>query len=149
VQAQLLDRARAAIDTRQTSQADVLLQMAGGLGRSADLDALNERLRATELAMSGLPLEVSEASLVRLKKLEIDYPVKALARKVEGAVELAYLVTPKGAVANISVVDSNPPGVFDSAAKSAVSRLRYQPFLQGGKAVAVTTKIRVTFRVAD
>ncbi len=93
------------------------------------------------------PREVAEASLTRTKKLDVDYPVNALQRKIEGTVELSYTVTAKGAVADIKVLDANPPGVFEKAASIAVSRLRYKPVLEDGKPVAVATRILVKFRV--
>ena len=61
--------------------------------------------------------------------------------------EIGYTVTTKGTVADIKVLESNPTGVFEKAASDAVARLRYKPFLEEGKAVAVATKILVKFRV--
>ena len=60
--------------------------------------------------------------------------------------ELGYTVTAKGGVADIKVLDSNPPGVFEKAASNAIARLRYKPVLEDGKAVAVATKMLVKFR---
>jgi periplasmic protein TonB len=148
VQTQILDRARLALDAQVPAKAEELLKAAGGLGSSADLDALSERLRLAKLAASGTPQEVVESTLTRLKKLEVEYPPSALARQIEGTVDVSYAVTAKGSVAAVKILNSSPPGVFDSAATFAVSHLRYKPVLQSGKAVAVVTKLRVTFRVA-
>jgi TonB family protein len=147
IQAQILGQARTALDGGQSAQAGTLLQLAGVLGPSADLDALNERMRMSELFAASGPKEVAEASLTRTRKLEIEYPRNALEHRIEGAVELGYTVTAKGAVADIEVLDSNPPGVFEKAASNAVARLRYKPVLEDGKAVAVATKMLVKFRV--
>jgi len=147
IQAQILGQARTALDGGQSAQAGTLLQLAGVLGPSADLDALNERMRMSELFAASGPKEVAEASLTRTRKLEIEYPQNALERRIEGAVELGYTVTAKGAVADIKVLDSNPPGVFEKAASNAVARLRYKPVLEDGKAVAVATKMLVKFRL--
>jgi TonB family protein len=146
IQAQILGEARTALDGGQSAQAGTLLQLASVLGPSADLDALNERARMSKLFAASAPKEVAEASLTRTRKLEIEYPRNALAHRIEGAVELAYTVTAKGAVADINVLDSNPPGVFEKAASNAVARLRYKPVLDDGKAVAVATKMLVKFR---
>ncbi len=147
IQAQILGQARTALDGGQSAQAGTLLQLAGVLGPSADLDALNERMRMSELFAASGPKEVAEASLTRTRKLEIDYPRNALKNRIEGAVELGYTVTAKGTVADVKVLDSNPPGVFEKAASTAVGRLRYKPVLEDGKAVAVATKMLVKFRV--
>ena len=103
---------------------------------------------AAQLA-SNTPQEVSEATLTRIKKLSVDYPAKALSQQIEGAVQVAYTVTPKGTVTDIKVLESSPPGVFDAAATGAVSRLRYQPVLKSGKAVAVATRLRVIFHLSS
>jgi len=62
-------------------------------------------------------------------------------------VEISYSVAADGAVSNVKVVNSAPPKVFDAAATRAVSRLRYQPPAQNGRAQAVVTMIRIVFRV--
>jgi len=146
VQAQLLDQARAALDAAQPQKAEPLLQSAASLGASSDLDGLNARLAQMKQPAAGI-LEVAEASLTRIKPISLDYPVGALRQGTEGWVELAYGVGPDGKVINVKLLASEPAGVFDTAATKAISRVRYQPVIQGGKAVAVTTKIRISFRM--
>jgi TonB family protein len=147
VQAQILDQVRAALDAAQPAKADALLQMASGLGASPDLAALNQRLAQAKLAAAG-PQEVSEGDLTKLKPIELDYPTMALAKNIEGWVNLSYMVTAEGKVTGVKVLDSSPTGVFDAAAVRAMARVRYKPLLQGGKPVAVTTKLRIAFRLA-
>jgi len=147
VQAQILDQARAALDAAQPARVEALLQMAAGLGASADLTALNQRLAQAKLASAG-PQEVSEGDLTKVRGIELDYPSGALSKGVEGWVNVSYMVTAEGKVTGVKVLDSSPAGVFDAAATRAVSRVRYKPPLQGGKPVAVTTKLRIAFRLA-
>ena len=147
VQAAILDQARAALDAAQPTKADALLQLAAGLGPSPDLTALTQRLAQTKQAAPGMP-EVAEATLTRVKGIQVDYPPDALRKNVEGWVELEYVVTADGKVASITAVKSNPPGVFDAAAVRALSRVRYKPVLQGGKPAAVGTKIRIAFKLS-
>jgi TonB family protein len=147
VQAQILGQARAAFDAAQPARAEALLQMAAGLGASADLTALNQRLAQAKLASAG-PQEVSEGDLTKVRGIELDYPSGALSKGVEGWVNVSYMVTAEGKVTGVKVLDSSPAGVFDAAATRAVSRVRYKPPLQGGKPVAVTTKLRIAFRLA-
>ena len=54
---------------------------------SADLAALTQRLAQTKQATPGMP-EVAEATLTRVKGIEVDYPPDALRKNVEGWVEL-------------------------------------------------------------
>jgi protein TonB len=85
--------------------------------------------------------------LKRLRALDIEYPADALRRKTQGTVELGYLVTAKGAVSDIRVIDANPAGIFEAAATKAISQLRYKPSVDArGKPIAVSTKMLVIFR---
>ena len=146
IQAQILVQARAALDANQLDKAATLLQAAGPLGASTDLSALNDRFARMKLVASGPP-EVLEASLTRSRQLELDYPESALRQNIEGWVELSYLVAADGKVANVKVLDANPAGVFDTAASRALLRMRYKPTMQAGKPIAVSTKLRIAFRM--
>ncbi len=106
IQAQILLQARAALDANQPTKAEPLLQTAAGLGASADLSALNDRLAKVKLAARrparshrSLPDPVQAA-------IELDYPDGALRKSIEGWVELSYLVTADGKVTNVKVLDS-------------------------------------------
>jgi TonB family protein len=147
VQAQILDQARAALDVSQPQKAESLLQSAATLGGSSDLDALNARLAQMKQAATAVP-QVAEASLTRVKPITLDYPEAAMRKSTQGWVELAYAVGADGKVSNIQLLGSDPAGVFEAAAIKAVSRVRYQPVMQGGKAIAVTTKLRISFRMS-
>ena len=147
VQVQILDQARAAMDAGQPQKAEALLKSAGTLGGSPDLDALNTRLAQMKQAATAMP-EVAEASLTRVKPIALDYPEGALRKNTEGWVELAYVVGVDGKVSNIKLLASDPVGVFEAAATKAISRVRYQPTMQSGKAIAVGTKIRIAFRMS-
>jgi TonB family protein len=146
VQAQILDRARLSLDAGDIEKTEALAQMAAGLGNSPDLDALNDRIRHKKAA-GGDVLQMPEQSLSRLNKLEVQYPARALQTNLEGWVEIGYTVGTDGAVKNVKVLNATPPKVFEAAASKAVSHLRYQPVVQGGKAIAVGTQVRIVFRV--
>jgi TonB family protein len=146
VQLQVLDRARAALDTGDIEKSEALVQKAASLGTSSDLDAINDKIRQRRAA-GGDVLQMPEQSLTRVNKLDVQYPVRALQSNIEGWVELSYTVGPDGAVSNVKVLNSTPPKTFESSASKAVSHLRYQPVIQGGKAIAVGTQVRIVYRV--
>jgi TonB family protein len=146
VQGQILDRARVALDAGDPEKTTALLQLAAGLGASSDLDALNDRIRQRK-AGGGDVLQMPEQSLTRVNKLDVQYPARALQTGIEGWVEIAYTVVPDGSVTNVKVVNATPPKVFEASATRAVSRLRYQPVVQGGKAIPVGTQVRIVYRV--
>jgi len=146
VQAQIIDRARLSLDAGDIEKSEALAQTAAGLGASSDLDALNDRIRQRK-ATAGQPLQMPEQSLTRVNKLDVQYPARALASGVEGWVELGYTVGADGSVTNIKVLNAAPPKVFEASAGKAVSHLRYQPVVRGGKAIAVGTQVRIVYRV--
>jgi TonB family protein len=147
VQSQILDQARTALDTGQVGRAEVLLQLAAGLGATADMAVLNQRLTQAKQATAAMP-EVAEASLTRVKGVQLDYPTDALRKNIEGWVDLSYVVTTEGKVTTVKVLDANPNSVFDAAATRAVSHVRYKPMMQNGKPTAVGTKLRIAFRLS-
>ena len=155
VQQKMIERARQAIDAADLVKAEAVLRQAKSLGDSADLDALNGRLLEAKLKADGGALgspgnmqEVAENSLTRLKPLQLKYPSRALERSIEGWVEISYTVTPKGKVVDVKALRADPAGFFEEAATDAVRRLSYKPFIKDGTPIAVTTKIRVAFRLA-
>jgi TonB family protein len=146
LQAQILDRARAALDAGDMEKSEALVQKAGTLGASSDLDAMNDRIRQKKAA-GGDVLQMPEQSLTRRNKLDVQYPARALQSNIEGWVEIGYTVGPDGSVSNIKVLNSTPTGTFDASASRAVSRLKYQPVVQNGKPIAVGTQVRIVYRV--
>jgi periplasmic protein TonB len=146
VQAQILDRARTSLDAGDIEKSEALAQLAAGIGGSSDLDAFNERLRQRKPAAGELA-QLPEQSLKRLNKLDVQYPDRALQLGTEGWVEIGYTVGADGSVSNVKVLNAVPPKTFDASATHAVSRLRYQPVLQNGKASPVSTQVRIVYRV--
>ena len=65
-----------------------------------------------------------------------DYPQRALARGLEGWVLVSFTIAETGAVVDATVVEADPPVVFDAAALRAIARYRYRPQLVGGVATA-------------
>jgi TonB family protein len=147
VQGEILKQAREALEASLPGQTEALLQIAASLGPSPEADALRDRLHGSAAAAG--PKAVAEASLTRTRELQIDYPSSALSRQTEGEVEVGYIVTVKGAVSALEVLSATPPGVFEKAATSAVSKLRYKPVIDAGRPVAVSTKMLVKFRLAN
>jgi TonB family protein len=146
VQQQLVERAGTALDAGETGKAGSLLQQAAALGASPALDEMNDKLRQKTTASGAAP-EVTEESLTRLSKLEIVYPARAQQSGVEGWVEIGFTVNPNGSVGNVKVLNANPSRTFEQSAIKAVSKMRYQPVIQGGQAIAVNARFRVVFRI--
>jgi protein TonB len=84
-----------------------------------------------------------------LKRVSPDYPAEAHRRGIEGSVDVMFTVTSDGRAAEVRVVSSTPPGVFDREAKDAVRRWRFDPRYEDGVAVDSTAKVRLEFRLND
>ncbi len=88
---------------------------------------------------------VPESDLQRVRFVAPVYPPDALARGVTGSVDLEFTVTSNGEVRDIRVQSAEPPGVFEQAAISALSRSRYVPVERDGVTVAQRARVKIRF----
>ena len=54
------------------------------------------------------------------------YPLPALRNRVEGEVELAFVIRPDGSVGDVRLTSAQPRGVFDAAAMAVAARWRFE-----------------------
>ncbi len=54
------------------------------------------------------------------------YPLPALRNRVEGEVELAFVIRPDGSVGDVRLTSAQPQGVFDAAALAVAARWRFE-----------------------
>jgi periplasmic protein TonB len=66
-------------------------------------------------------------------------------RKASGFVIVKFEIAENGRVANVEVVESTPPGIFDDAARTAVRKWVYEPRKENGVAVSSQAKARLVF----
>jgi len=97
-----------------------------------------------------VPMTVRSASdLVVLVRVPPTYPRNALARGIEGYVDVLFTVTETGNVTSPSVISASPRGVFEDVTLAAVARWRFQPVVRNGRPVAIPCRNRFTFKLAD
>jgi len=82
-----------------------------------------------------------------IKRVAPEYPDDAAEKGIEGAVDLAFVVSPRGEVGDVTVVHAEPSGIFNRAAIAAVRRWKYQPRTVNGIAVATQVQLRMTFKL--
>lgn len=84
-----------------------------------------------------------------LVRIPPEYPQRAAARGVEGYVLMRFIVTETGAVEAPEVLRAEPPGYFESAARRAVLRWKYQPQIRDGKPTRVVAMARLRFELLE
>jgi len=77
------------------------------------------------------------------------YPPAAFRQGIEGWVEVEYTVGERGTTGDVTVVASEPRGVFDDAAIAAVAGWRYRPRVVNGRPVAQRTSVTLQFNVEN
>ncbi|SFL03394.1 outer membrane transport energization protein TonB [Nitrosomonas aestuarii] len=73
------------------------------------------------------------------------YPPSAKKNGVKGYVVLSILVSEKGSVDQVQVLESNPSGVFDAAALQGIRSWQFEPAKYQGDVVKVWAKQRIRF----
>jgi protein TonB len=73
------------------------------------------------------------------------YPPRAKAKGIKGYVVLSLLIGVTGEIEQVTVVESNPEGVFDEAALQGVNQWKFSPAIYQGKAVRAWARQRVRF----
>jgi TonB family protein len=142
----LTAKARRAMALEQYDAARSWLEEAAGVGfASAEASNVQRDLDAAAAKHALVNAVIPASQLTMMKSVQPVYPARALAGKIEGWVELAFTVTEKGVVKDVSVQAASNPGMFDDAAIKAVSQWRYQPFLRDGKPTPVHSSVRIRF----
>jgi len=93
-----------------------------------------------------VPADRSVQILSRIPPL---YPTLALAKKTEGWVKVAFTINRDGDVEDISVVESEPPQVFDQAAVEAVRQFKFLPSIKNGELVPQRAAQVIEFEIPD
>jgi len=75
------------------------------------------------------------------------YPRAALMKGIQGCVNVTYIVTKNGSIANPIIIKSIPEGVFDEAALKATRKFKYTPGVDNPEHVPVRTHNVFAFTV--
>ena len=109
-----------------------------GTGSEGDGSAVtlvrNPGVPSIDVHGGGLGAQLS-TDVIPLVRVSPDYPPSALARNIEGWVQVQFTVAPTGMVRDVKGVAADPPHVFDQAALRAVERWRYNPMIEDGQPV--------------
>jgi len=99
---------------------------------NVDKASMSADMGAFDLAGLNLNAPVDGDTLAIVRVLP-RYPSRALSRGIEGWVLLEFAIDELGLAINPVVIESEPPGIFDRAATSAVKRWKYRPMIEDGQ----------------
>jgi TonB family protein len=102
---------------------------------------------ARSAAAAGINPASLAASLKRTRYVPPEFPSKALAQRVGGAVTVEYTVDANGDPRDVRIIEATPPGVFDKAAVTAVKRWHYDPVIANGGPVEVPVRTSIRFEL--
>ena len=103
--------------------------------QATGLPSVEFYFRASDLDERAVPL--NEVTLV--------YPERAFASNQSGIVTLRLKIDHRGMMRDASVVDAQPPGIFEDAALEAVRELKFRPAVRNGVPVGSVKTIEVPF----
>lgn len=111
---------------------------------------------ANEPGAPAAPLEIFElsgrepelAAGLSSLYLQVDYPMEARRKHIEGQVILSFTVDEEGYVHDIDIMQSVHP-LLDSAAVEAVRDTRFAPGEHNGEAVSVRMRLPIRFQLID
>lgn len=89
-----------------------------------------------------------EEPVVPLIRVPPRYPPRARRRRQEGWIRLEFTVTTSGDVTGVAVLDAEPEGVWDEAAREALARWRFRPRTVDGEAVEARVTQTLQFRIS-
>ncbi len=141
VRARLVSDARARLQGGRPADAAALLDAAESLGGDADLGDLRAAVATAQQAAATAAAAPKLPPLKMARPPRPKYPVSA--KGVEGWVRVEFYVTPAGRTERVRVLSSEPAGLFDAAAISAMEGARFEEFESTDSRLAVQ---RIVFK---
>jgi protein TonB len=87
----------------------------------------------------------AEGDVIPIVRIDPRWPREALIEGTEGWVEVEFTILADGTVADPVVLQSEPPRLFDSAARAAILRWKFKPRIVDGVAVERRAVQRIDF----
>ena len=118
-------------------------------GRSIDGTSIAADIAAREEKQKRDKDVIGVGSLKRVKFVEPAYPAVAVEKKISGWVDLEFTLLKDGSVSSIQILNAQPAGVFDEAARKSVIKWRFAPLERDGSAVEQRVRMRLRFSLPD
>lgn len=92
----------------------------------------------------------SNSAAIPVVRVPPMYPPRAHQRGIEGWVLVEFTITPTGAVKDPSVIEADPPNVFNRATLRAIRRWKYKPrFIDGQPVERPRVRTVISFALED
>lgn len=119
-------------------------------GFSFGLPSLELDINAGQSLLNGANDGVMSAQAVdvlpkAMSQPEMTYPTSAAEKGIQGFVEVSLLVSDLGQVEKVNILNANPKGIFEDAARASVIQWRFEPAEYKGKKVAVWLNQKINF----
>ncbi|MBL4821396.1 MAG: TonB family protein [Gammaproteobacteria bacterium] len=100
-----------------------------------------------DLNLGNASISITDGEMLPLVNVTPQYPTRAASRGIQGWCQVSFTVDGDGAVVeeSITIVDSEPPNIFDRASVRAASRFKFQPRVKDGVGVPVEN-VQYVFR---
>jgi protein TonB len=82
-----------------------------------------------------------------LAEIRLQYPETA--GRADGLLLMLLLIDEFGAVNEVSVIEADPPGIFEEAARAVFQAARFSPGVRQGRTVKSRVLIRVKYTYGD
>ncbi len=93
--------------------------------------------------------ETVDGGVIPIVRIAPQYPRKALIAKLEGWVQVKFIITEAGTVKDPQVVDSKPARIFDREALRAISKFKFKPKIVNGAKVEQVATQTIEFKLPD
>jgi len=88
-----------------------------------------------------------DSELLKYLYGNIKYPLEAVEMDIQGMVVLEFVVDTSGQLTNLKVIRSVHPSIDNEAMRVVMSMPKWNPGMEGGKAVRVSYKLPVKFKL--
>ena len=91
----------------------------------------------------------NDSDAVLLKRVMPAFPLDAYAACTPGYSVVEFTIDDEGSVTDLTVTESEPPGVFDQAAMAAVGQWKFSPRIVNGAAVSQRVAQQIDFAISS
>tara|TARA_R110002073_G_scaffold260303_2_gene423221 strand:- start:115 stop:759 length:645 start_codon:yes stop_codon:yes gene_type:complete len=88
-----------------------------------------------------------DTDVIPVVRVPPTYPRNARSAQIQGSVTMAVTIRPDGTVSDVSVLESDPPRLFDQAAVDAMRRWKFRPKVVDGNPVAQRARQTMEFKL--